>query len=471
MKSLGISHILLFWSLFILHKSSAQDASTQYQTYCAGCHGANLEGGLSSALVKEDWTYGRTSGLMFRNIKHGIEETEMIAWGQVLDDKQIRSLVRYIVEAQDQPPTQERSFPSTISTHDYEVAVEILVKDTIKIPWGIEFIDEHRALITEQPGKLRWLIDGKLDPQAIQGIPSVYDTGRGLGGLMDVAIDPNYEENGWVYLAYVHTEEDLSARESKAMTRIIRGKIQDHQWTQQERLFAVEDSLELDQGTRWGCRMLFDKEGYLYFSIGDVDRGEFAQDLSRPNAKVFRIYPDGRIPEDNPFVKQKEALGAIFAYGNRNIQGLAIHPETHEIWAAEHGPMGGDELNVIEKGINYGWPVITYGKNYNGDIVSEKTHQAGMAQPIIQWTPSISVCPAEFCESPLFPKWKNNLLVGALAFEEIRLLEVVGREIISQEVFLKNYGRVRDLKFGPDGALYVLVNRPDAILRLRPTHP
>ncbi|MEM6629366.1 MAG: PQQ-dependent sugar dehydrogenase [Bacteroidota bacterium] len=445
-----------------------QEASVLYKTYCAGCHGANLEGGTSSALIKEDWVYGRSPGLFFRNIKHGIDSTEMIAWGQVLSDGQIRSLVDYIIGAQENPPTVERSFPKSIVTEAYNLTVEVLVKDSLEIPWGIEFVDENRALITEQPGRLRWMVNHKLDPQPILGIPKVYDTGRGLGGLMDVAIDPEYGENGWIYLAYVHTEGDLEAPESQAMTRIVRGKIVDHRWIEEELLFAPDSSLELSRGTRWGCRLLFDREGYLYFTIGDVDREEFAQDLSRPNAKVFRIHPDGRIPEDNPFVGQAGAIEAVFTYGNRNAQGLSIHPTTGEIWATEHGPMGGDEVNVLKKGANYGWPVITYGKHYNGAIVSEQTAAEGMEQPVVQWTPSISVCPAEFCNSPIFPTWKNNLFVGALAFEEIRRLPVEGHKVLSQEVFLKNLGRVRDLKFGPDGALYVLVNRPDAVLRLVP---
>ena len=451
--------------------SFAQNAPELYKTYCAGCHGANLEGGTSSALVKEDWIYGRSPGLFFRNIKYGIDSTEMIAWGQVLNDKQIRSLVSYIVDAQGQPPSTERSFPKTLETEDYKLSVEVLMRDSLEIPWGIEFINERKALITEQPGRLRWMLEGKLDPQEITGIPKVYDTGRGLGGLMDVAIDPKYETNGWVYLAYVHTEEDLQAPGSRAMTRIVRGKIVGHSWTEEQLLFSVEKSLELPKGTRWGCRLLFDREGYLYFTIGDVDREEFSQDLTRPNAKIYRIYSDGRIPEDNPFVGQEGAIEAIYGYGSRNAQGLSLHPATGEIWATEHGPMGGDELNVLKKGANYGWPLITYGKHYNGDIVSDQTEAEGMEQPIVQWTPSISVCPAEFCNSPLFPKWNNNLLVGALAFEEIRRLPIEGHSVLSQEVFLKNFGRVRDLKFGPDGALYVLVNRPDAVLRLVPTEP
>ena len=450
------------------HQSSAQEGKELYQLYCAGCHGAGLEGNTATPLIKEDWIYGRTRSLMSRNIKFGIIDTEMIGWGQVLNNEQIRSLVEYILTAQSSPPAAQRPFPSQIQTEDYLLAVEVLETNGLKLPWGIEFVDASRALVTEQPGRLRWLIDGKLDQQPIEGIPSVYNTGNGLGGLMDVALDPEYEKNGWVYLAYVHTEGKKEDRNSAAMTRIIRGKVQDHSWEEEEILFQVSDSLMLDRGSRWGCRLLFDREGYLYFTIGDVDRGEMSQDLHRPNGKIFRIHPDGRIPEDNPFIGEQGALGAIYTLGNRNAQGLALHPETGAIWATEHGPMGGDEVNLLSKGANYGWPLITYGKDYNGDIVSSLTHKEGMEQPILHWTPSISVCPAEFCNSPAFPAWQNNLLVGALAFEEIRMLKLEGESVAEQEILLKNHGRIRDVKFGKDGALYVLVNKPDAILRIRP---
>lgn len=444
----------------------AQTGAEIYALYCAGCHGANLEGNTATTLIKTDWVYGRNRSLMTRNIRHGIPETEMIAWGSVLNNKQIRSLVDYIVDAQQAPPAAVRPFPTQVSTKHYNISVEILETDGLQLPWGIEFVSPNQALVTEQPGRLRWLMDGKLDPRPIAGMPKVYDTGRGLGGLMDVALDPDYQDNGWVYLAYVHTDQDLSSPTSQAMTRIIRGKIKDHTWTEQESIFQVKDDLMLDRGTRWGCRLLFDREGYLYFSIGDVDRGHMSQDLSRPNGKVFRIHPDGRIPTDNPFVAEEKALGAIYTLGNRNVQGISLHPQSGAIWAVEHGPMGGDELNILTKGANYGWPVITHGKDYDGSSVSRLTHKEGMEQPVIHWTPSISVCPAEFCDSNQFPKWTNHLLVGALAFEEIRLLSLEGTKVIEQEVLLRGYGRIRDLKFGPDGALYVLVNKPNAILRL-----
>jgi len=285
---------------------------------------------------------------------------------------------------------------------------------------------------------------------------------------MDIALDPAYATNGWVYIAFSHTNGNKSDKNVEGMTKIVRGRIKDHQWTDEQTLFDVPDSLKVSGGNRWGCRFMFDKRGLLYFSIGDMARANDSQNPGKPSGKVFRIHPDGSIPKDNPFVGKKGALPALFTLGNRNVQGIAQHPVTGEIWATEHGPMGGDELNILKKGANYGWPVITYGIDYSGKIVSRETKKEGMEQPIVQWTPSIAVCPAEFVTGNLFPAWKNNLLVGALAFEEIRRLVVEKHSVTDQEVILKGVGRVRELKIGPDGALYVLLNDPDMVLRIKP---
>jgi glucose/arabinose dehydrogenase len=215
---------------------------------------------------------------------------------------------------------------------------------------------------------------------------------------------------------------------------------------------------------------MFDKKGYLYFSIGDMARANDSQNPGKPSGKVYRINADGSIPKDNPFVGKSGALAAIYTIGNRNVQGIAEHPVTGDIWATEHGPMGGDEVNILKKGANYGWPVITYGVDYDGSVVSKETKKEGMEQPVLVWTPSIAVCPAEFITSDLFPKWKNNLLVGALAFEEIRRLVIVDNKVTEQELILKGVGRVRDLKIGPDGKLYVLLNEPDVVLRISPSN-
>lgn len=445
----------------------AQDGATIYKTYCAGCHGAQLQGGSHTALIKTEWKYGRGKGDMYKNIKFGIAGTEMIAWGKVLSDDQVGAVTDYIVASQTTPPDAKRPIPGTLSTKDYQVKVDQLVTSDLNSPWGIEFVDAGHALISEHNGGIRWMIDGKLDPQPISGVPSTYTLGT-TSGYFDIALDPKYKQNGWVYLAYSHTNAGTPDKNSAAMTKIVRGKIRDHAWVDQQTLFEVPDSLKVAGGNRWGGRLFFDKAGYLYFSIGDMARADDSQNLSKPSGKVFRIFSDGSIPKDNPFVKNPKALPAIYSIGNRNVQGFATNPVTGATWMTEHGPMGGDEVNVLKKGANYGWPVITYGIDYSGKIVSNETKKEGMEQPITQWTPSIAVCPAEFVTSKLFSKWSNNLLVGALAFEEVRRLVINNNSVTEQEVVLKGVGRVRDVKFGPDGALYVLLNNPDVVLRMTP---
>ena len=444
----------------------AQDGAQVYQTYCAGCHGAQLQGGSATTLIKTDWIYGRGKGALVRNVKFGIPNTEMAAWHTVLTDEQIGVVADFIIEAQDTPPTAERPIPEELKTEVYTLKVEEVITEGLQTPWGMAFADEHRALITERPGKIRWMVDNKLDPQPIQGVPPTYESKT--GGYMDIILDPDYATNGWVYLAYSHTDGDVHDDQAEAMTKIVRGKINDHQWTNQETLFEVPDSLLVVGGNRWGCRFLFDDEGYLYFSIGDMAQANASQNPGAATGKTFRINSDGSIPEDNPFADEPGALAAIYTLGNRNVQGITQHPETGDIWATEHGPMGGDELNILKKGANYGWPVITYGVDYSGEIVSEKTQQSGMEQPITYWTPSIAVCPAMFVSSPLFAQWENNLLVGALAFEELRRLVIETDQVTRQEMILKGVGRVRDITFAPDGALYVILNQPDKVLRITP---
>jgi glucose/arabinose dehydrogenase len=262
-------------------------------------------------------------------------------------------------------------------------------------------------------------------------------------------------------------------RDNPGMTKIIRGRIDGHQWVDEQTVFSLPEERYLTRAYRWGGRLLFDREGYLYFSIGDLARDAHVQDLSRPSGKIYRVHPDGTISIDNPFLDHVGAIPAIYTYGNRNPQGLALHPMTGQIWETEHGPMGGDELNIITKGTNYGWPLVTFGRNYNGTIVSELTERMGLEAPINQWTPSIAICPAEFYTGSLFPEWKNDLFVGALAYEEIRHLVIKENRVVSQEIIMKNLGRVRDIKTGPDGALYALLNHPDILLRLTPktTYP
>lgn len=439
-----------------------------YKNYCAGCHGGQLQGASATALIKDSWKHGSDRASILRTIRNGVPKTEMIKWSGVLPDKDIEAVVDYIVKAQHSPQiVKKEKKPLVVKTSLYTLRIQELITRGIKDPYGIEFVDAHRAFMTGKRGELYRIVDGKLDSNKISGLPQTYAYDN-YGGFMDLALDPDYAHTGWIYLAYSFNTLHASDKHTPGMTRIVRGKLRGYQWQDQQVLFQVPDSLQVGNGTRWGCRMLFDKQGYLYFSIGDMDHEEDAQDLGKPNAKSYRIHRDGSIPADNPFYGQPGHLAAIYTYGNRNIQGIAQHPVTGLIYASEHGPQGGDELNILKSGGNYGWPLVTYGIDYDGSIISKDTAMEGMEQPITYWTPSIATSAIEFVKGPLFSQWENNLIVTALMYEEVRRLVIDRDHVKEQEILLKGYGRVRDVKMGPDGALYVITNSPDALLRITP---
>jgi glucose/arabinose dehydrogenase len=445
------------------------DAARLYQTHCTNCHGRNMEGALASPLIKDQWLNGREPRFMLHTVMHGIPNTAMIAWSKVLSKDECKALVDYIIASQDRPLAAPRPFPPFIETEDYKVRVEPLVTEGFSSdPWAIEFVDDRRALITERRQGLRWMVDGKLDPRPIEGLPVAAHSG--VAGMLDLALHPNYKENGWVYIAYVHPLGDPDSSKTRSLTRLIRGRVKGHRWVDQEDVFRAPDELHFAATGGGGSRILFHSDGFLYFSIGDTQAPHRAQDLDSPLGKTFRLWPDGSIPSDGPYVGEPSAFEGIFTIGHRNIQGIGEHPITHAIWATEHGPMGGDELNVLRQGHNYGWPVITYGKKYDGEPVSSITHKEGMEQPIRYWTPSPALCPLEFYTGHLFPKWKNHLFVGALSHEEIKHFKLDQETVVSEERFFKTLGRVRDIKTGPEGALYLVLNNPHAVVRLVPWH-
>lgn len=444
--------------------SFGQDRSAQslYAAQCSACHGADLLGGGASALADGRWEYGNDPQRIARWIKFGIEDMGMPAYGAAMSDREISSLVTYIKEKEAEQVGRNRPAAETTGSKQYKMRIET-VAEGLAIPWAIDWVSPDEALITERPGGLRRMVKGKLLPEPVAGTPEVIHGGQ--GGLMDVAVDPEYAKNGWVYLSYSH----LLPGSNNAMTRIVRGKIVANKWTDEQVLWEAKPEHYLSTRHHYGSRIVFDKEGYLYFSVGERGRQEMAQDLKRPNGKVHRINRDGSVPKDNPFVGTEGAYGSIWSYGHRNPQGMAVHPETGLLWATEHGPMGGDELNWVRKGLNYGWPVITYGKNYNGTPVSNLTEKDGMEQPAYQWTPSPALCGLDVMRGEMFPAWKGNLLVGALAFNEVKRVEVDGKgKVIGQEIILKNQGRVRDVAVGPEGAIYVVLNGPDKVVRLVP---
>jgi len=437
-----------------------------YQQYCATCHGADLKGGNSGSLVDGIWQFGAADSYKFRNVKFGITHLGMPSYDGVLNDDEIKAVLQYVKDSEKNAGAVKPAIVKESETLDYKLNVEVFAEG-LEIPWAIDFLDATTALITEKPGRLRVVTKGKLQAEPVKNIPKVLNEGQ--GGLMDVAVDPDYSENGWIYLAFSHALEKKTGEERPgAMTKIVRGKIENNTWTNEQVLFEAPHETYRTTRHHYGCRIVFDKQGYLYFAIGDRGAGFQAQDNSLPNGKVHRIQKDGKIPADNPYVSDPKAMKSLYSLGNRNIQGMAIHPETGELWTTEHGPMGGDELNLIKPGKNYGWETITYGINYNGTIITEFTHKPGLEQPNLYWRPSIAVCGLDFYRGDLFKKWKNKLLVGALKYEEVRLLNIEGDRVMHDEVILKGQGRVRDVQTGPDGAIYVVLNDPGTVLKLMP---
>ncbi|HKJ66409.1 MAG TPA: PQQ-dependent sugar dehydrogenase [bacterium] len=456
---------LIFGTFILVLAITGQEThpgAEDYYQYCATCHGKDLKGGNGSSLIDGEWEFIDGPAEMAGIIKNGLPENGMPGFAAMLSDEQVNQMIEFIGQAEGGAESAAPA-PESLRTLDYKINAEVFVHG-LEIPWAIDFIDETTALVTERPGGLRVVESGRLLPDPVAGTPEVLHAGQ--GGLMDVAIDPDYKTNGWVYLSYSHALRSEGGGRAPAMTRIVRGRIRDNTWVDQQVLFEAPHDMYRTTRHHYGSRIVFDKDGYLYFSIGDRGGRQHAQDLSRPNGKVHRIHRDGSIPEDNPFVNVEGAMPSVFTYGHRNPQGLAVHPVTGRIWDAEHAPRGGDELNLLTPGYNYGWPDITYGINYNGTVLTPDRHKEGMEQPNLYWRPSIAVCGTDFYDGDLFSYWKNYLLVSALAYEEVRLLNIVGDRVIHQEVILKDAGRVREAVAGPDGAIYVVLNDPHMILRL-----
>lgn len=459
----------LGWGCF--HMTTSAEAASAgrdlYMEKCASCHGERLQGGNAQSLVDGIWQFGSDRGYIVRNIKYGIPHLGMPSYEKTLTDPQISLIVDFLRDSERQAGAKPPAPPKELETLDYYIKVEIWAEG-FAVPWSIDWLDLRRALVTERPGRLRLVEDGKMHPKPIAGTPQVL--GEGQGGLLDVAVDPNYAKEGWVYLAYSHAlDKGTGSGGIVSMTRIVRGRIKDHAWVDEQVVYEAPRESYRTTRHHYGCRIVFDPQGYLYFGIGDRGVGADAQDLGRPNGKIHRIHRDGSIPKDNPFVNRQGALPTIFSYGHRNPQGLAVHLETGRVWETEHGPMGGDELNLISPGLNYGWPEVTYGLDYDGTVISKLREKPGMQVPNYYWRPSPALCGLDFYRGRLFAKWNNHLLNGALRYEQVELLDIEQDRVIHVETILKNAGRVRDVACGPDSAIYVVLNRPDIILRLTPT--
>lgn len=349
----------------------------------------------------------------------------------------------------------------SVRTDEHALRVVTLLKG-LDHPWALAFLPDGRKLITERRGTLRLVgTDGQLQREAVGGLPRVVQHGQ--GGLMDVVLHPRYAENGWIYLSYA------APGDGGVSTEIARGRLKGDRLEEVQVLFRMQP--KTGGGRHFGSRLVFDRNGLLYVTLGDRGEQERAQNMNEHLGKIIRLHDDGRVPADNPFAKQSGARAEIFSVGNRNVQGAALHPQTGELWAHEHGPQGGDELNVIRAGRNYGWPVITYGRNYGtGTRIGEGTSRPGIEHPLHHWIPSIAPSGMAFYTGNAFPNWRGDVFVGALAGQVLVRLKLDGEKVVKEERMLRgSLGRIRDVRVGPDGFIYLLTDSSDGVLaRLEP---
>lgn len=363
------------------------------------------------------------------------------------ENDDVESVNPNTITPQDTPPGQNNSYTT-------ETVVDNMIK-----PWGMTFLPDGAMLITEISGDLVHFKDGI--KTIVQNTPSVHINGQ--GGLLDIELHPEYENNGWIYLSYSSSEGNGNG----SNTAIMRARLQETPLALINNEVLYKATPNTGSGNHYAGRISFDSDGFLYLSIGDRGNRDLnPQDISRDGGKIYRLNDDGSIPSDNPFVGQSNVKEAIYSYGHRNPQGMTRHPETGKIWTHEHGPQGGDEINIIESGLNYGWPLITYGIDYNGANVSDHTAAEGMEQPVHYWVPSIAPSGMSFVSSDNYPNLKGSLLVGSLKYQYLeRLLLDANNKVTSRETLLSGIGRVRNVQQGPDGFIYVAIENI-GILRL-----
>jgi len=361
------------------------------------------------------------------------------------------ALIPFLVSCQVQPEIK-------LSKSSPKYSAELYVEYS-GIPWGMAWLPNGDMLITMRGGELLVVKKGKSITEKITGLPEIEVASQ--GGLLDIVLHPDHVNNGWIYFSYAKADG-----KGNKSTAIMRAKLKGRALIDLEDVYVAE--AYSNKGSHFGSRLTFDNRGYLYFSIGDRGQRDVnPQDITRDAGKVYRLHDDGRIPKDNPFVMESSAKKAIYSYGHRNPQGMAKHPITGEIWTHEHGPKGGDEVNIIAKGKNYGWPIISYGINYSGTQFTDLTEKEGMEQPQWYWDPSIAPSGMIFVTSDKYPQWQGNVLIGSLKFGYVVMLVLDGNKVVSEEIVQSDLARVRNIKQGPDGYIYVAVDG-QGIYRLIP---
>ena len=466
--------------------------SLLWTAQCSGCHGNDSAGGRAPSLFNQQWADSTTDDKMLTVIKNGVPNTEMSGFASSLTDEQIFQLIQHIRTTTGAPLRPRAQFVeapngTVIKSAKQTVKVELVV-DGLMTPWAIAFLPDGRMLVTERDGRLQIMDKGKLT--LITGTPKAHV--QQDGGYLDVEVHPRYASNGWIYLAYSEDQPgyvapppppaDPAAAPSTppapggaqgrggrggvpfvpSMTVVVRGKInKNNEWTDQQTIFHVANELYTTAGAHYGSRLLFDRENHLFFTMGERNGNNpnRAQDLTSPLGKVHRFNDDGTVPKENPFVNTPGAVTSIWTYGHRNPEGLAWDPVTGNLWESEHGPNTADEVNVLVKGHNYGWNVVS-----KQGPPQFKASAPGMDDPVVYFMPTYAPAGMSFYTGNRYPGWKNSsLFVGGLAGQALRRMDVKGATITSQEIVFDQFGRVRDIVQGPDGYFYIALQNPTGV--------
>ena len=457
-------------------RGGANPAAALYVDHCASCHGTDLGGGRAPSLFREQWLGTVSDARLTNSIRTGVPKTGMPAFAEMLTDDQVWQLVQYLRLQSGVLKTRPAfvADPSgvVLKTEKATVRLEVIANG-LNTPWGLAFLPDGRLLVTERTvngGTLRVIDKGAVSPP-VTGTPTVHV--QQDAGMFDVEVHPKHAENGWIYLSFAERLPGYTpppapvggepagagraggrgSNVAPSMTTIVRGRINARQeWVDQQVIFRAPADLYTADGTHFGSRFIFDREGHLFFSIGERGVMRHAQDLSNPIGKIHRVNDDGSVPRDNPFVSRPDAVPTIWSYGHRNPQGLAWDPQSGRLWESEHGPNAGDEINIIERGRNYGWGVVTRGRQPG----ITKTSEPGMVDPVVYYIPTFAPSGISFYSGNRYPGWKNtSLFVGGLAGQALRRLQIDGDRVTGQEVIFDQFGRVRDVIEGPDGYLYL----------------
>ena len=442
------------------HAKTTRTPAENYANFCAGCHGEKMD-----AFTDRQWKHGNKLNDLVVSIKNGWPDEGMPSFAKTFTDAETKELAQYILTGIQK--TEAYNFDSEPVSSTFKSESLTVTLDTIAtgldIPWGMAFLPDGSILATEKGGKLYKIKDKK--KQEISGVPQVIADGQ--GGLLDVQLSPDFKKNNIIYFSYSKPKEE--GNKTLATTAVMCAKLEGNTLVNQKIIFEALPYAPTRH--HYGSRLVFDGKGHLYITVGERGNEQENPQKTANNqlGKIHRVNEDGSIPADNPFKDKDGKTNTLYCHGNRNMQGMAFNPWTGDLWENEHGPRGGDEINIIKPKNNYGWPVASYGINYNGQIITDKTKAPGITEPIHYWIPSIAPSGMAFITGDIYKPWKGAVLVGSLRFKYLNLCYLDGNKIVKEEKLLKNIGRLRDVRMGPDGYIYVAVEKPAAaIYRLIP---